>query len=292
MRTHPLLSKAEYGEDEFIEIDGYQIHYVDIGRGKPVLLIPGSFSTYRVWNAVIPRLSEEYHLLALDYPGTGDSDKPRSGFGYTIGEQADIAARLILKLRLGKAHLIGASYGGVIVLNMAARYAHAVGKVVSIEGGILKPKIMPANPMENLLRFPILGDLVIAIIRSGLLNGIVLESIAGGWSAKMTADQKQKMREEISFNARSASRVAWYSIAKSPRTVMPFEEEAKRIRAPILYLAGKQSDFRAMAEENIGFLREFLPQAKVVEFSDGIHDLEMQKPREVARAILDFFAES
>jgi len=123
------------------------------------------------------------------------------------------------------------------------------------------------------------------------LNGIVLESIAGAWFAKMTADQKQKMREEISYNARSASRVAWYWIAKSPQTVIPFEEEAKRIRAPILYLAGKQSDFRAMAEENIGFLREFLPQAKVMEFSDGIHDLEMQKPREVARAILEFFTE-
>jgi pimeloyl-ACP methyl ester carboxylesterase len=291
MRTRPLLSKAEYGEDEFLEIDGYQIHYVEIGKGKPVLLIPGSFSTYRVWNAIVPRLSEEYRLLALDYLGTGDSDKPRSGFGYTIGEQADIAARLILKLRLGKTHLIGASYGGAIVLNMAARYADVVGKVVSIEGGILKPKIMPANPMENLLRFPILGDLMIAIIRSGLLNGIVLESIAGAWFAKMTADQKQKMREEISYNARSSSRDAWYWIAKSPQTVIPFEEEAKRIRAPILYLAGKQSDFRAMAEENIGFLREFLPQAKVMEFSDGIHDLEMQKPREVARAILEFFTE-
>ena len=290
MRTHPLLSRAEYGEDEFIELDGYQIHYVDIGKGRPVLLIPGSFSTYRVWNSIVPRLSEAYRLLALDYLGTGDSDKPRSGFGYTIGEQADLAARLIRKLRLGKTHLIGASYGGAIVLNLAARYPEIVGKVVSIEGGILKPKILPTNPIENLLRYPVLGDMVIAIIRSGVMNRMVVRWIAGEWYPKLTADQKQKLLEEIYFNARSASRIPWYWISRSPKTVVPFEEEAKRIAAPILYLAGKQSDFRVMAGETIGFLREFLPQAKIVEFEDGVHELAAQKPREVARAILEFFA--
>jgi pimeloyl-ACP methyl ester carboxylesterase len=290
MRTRPLLSKAEYGEDEFIEIDGYELHYVEVGKGKAVLLIPGSFSTYRAWNAVLPQLSEEYRLLTLDYLGAGDSDKPRSGFRYTIGEQADLAARLIRKLHLGKTHLVGASYGGAIALNMAARYPEIVGKVVSIEGGILKPNVLPADPVENLLRYPLLGDLAIAVIHSGVMNPMALRWIAGEWYPKLTADQKQRLLSEISWNARSASRVAWYWIAKSPRTVAPFEEEAKRIAAPILYLCGAKSGFRAMAGENIRFLRENLPQAKIVEFPDGIHDLALQKPKEVAREILEFFS--
>jgi pimeloyl-ACP methyl ester carboxylesterase len=290
MRTHPLLSRARYGVDEFAEIDGYQIHYVDVGKGTPVLLIPGSYTTYRAWNSIIPFLSGKYRLLALDYVGTGDSDKPRSGFRYTIGEQADLIAKLIRILRLGKTHLVGASYGGAIVFNLAARYPQTVAKVISIEGGILKPKKMPADPMERLLRYPILGDLMIAVVRSGLMDKMAMQWIAGAWNPSMTADQKETMLDEISFNARSASRVAWHWIALSPRTVVPFEEEASRIQAPILYLAGKKSDFRAMAEENIRFLREYLPQAKIVEFEDGIHDLALQKPREVARAILEFLS--
>jgi pimeloyl-ACP methyl ester carboxylesterase len=289
MRTQPLLSRAEYGEDEFREIEGYQIHYVDIGKGTPILLIPGSFSTYRAWNPIVAQLSEVYRLLALDYLGTGDSDKPRYHFRYTIGEQADWIAKFIRSLRLGRMHLVGASYGGAIAFNLAARYPEVVGKVVSIEGGILKPKRMPPNPMEKLLRYPVLGDLMIAVVRSGLVNKIVLEWIAGAWFPKMTADQKQTMLKEISFNARSASRVAWYWIAKSHQTVVPFDEEAKRIAAPILYLAGGKSDFREMARETIGFLNEYLPQAKITEFENGIHDLVIQKPREVARAILEFF---
>ena len=290
MRTHSLLSKADYGEDEFIEIDGYQLHYVEVGKGKPVLLIPGSFSTYRVWNAIIPRLSEEYRLLALDYLGTGNSDKPRSGFRYTIGEQADLAARLIRKMRLGKTHLIGAAYGGAIVLDVAARFPEIVGKVASIEGSILKPKALPANPIENLMRYPILGDAAIAIIRSGAVNPMILRRITGEWYPKLTTDQKLRFLEDITCAARSASRIAWYWIGRSPQNVIPFEEEAKRIQSPILYLAGEKSVYRAMAEENIRFLRENHPQAKIVEFSDGIHDLALQKPREVAQEILEFFA--
>jgi len=290
MRTNPLLSRARYGVDEFAEIDGYQIHYVDVGKGTPVLLIPGSFTTYRTWNSIIPFLSGKYRLLALDYVGTGDSDKPRSGFRYTIGEQADLIAKLIRILRLGKTHMVGASYGGAIVFNLAARYPQTVAKVVSIEGGILKPGKMPSDPMERLLRYPVLGDLMIAVVRSGLMDKMAMQWIAGAWSSTMTKDEKRTLLEEMSFNARSASRIAWHWIALSPRTVAPFEEEAKQIRAPILYLAGKKSDFRAMAEENIRFLREYLPKAKIVEFEDGIHDLALQKPREVARAILEFLS--
>ncbi len=290
MRTHSLLSKAEYGEDEFREVDGYQIHYVDVGRGTPVLMIPGSFSTYRTWNPIVPKLSEKYRLLLLDYLGTGDSDKPRSGFYYSIGEQADWIAKFLRSLHLGKVCLVGASYGGAIVFNLAARYPDLTGKVVSIEGGLLKPVKMPSNPMEKLLGYPILGDLVIAIIRSGLMNGMALEWIAGAWFSKMTAYQKKLMQTELSFNARSASRVAWNWIAKSPQTVLLFEEEAKRITAPILYLAGEKSDFREMAAETIRFLHEYLPQAKIVEFANGIHDLVIQKPGKVARAIMEFLA--
>jgi pimeloyl-ACP methyl ester carboxylesterase len=93
-------------------VEGYKIHYVEAGAGEPVILIPGSWSTYRAWNRIIPLLSDYYRLLALDYVGTGDSDKPKKGFRYTVQEQANLTAKMIEKLELGRVHLIGGSYGG------------------------------------------------------------------------------------------------------------------------------------------------------------------------------------
>ena len=74
------------------------------------------------------------------------------------------------------------------------------------------------------------------------------------------------------------------------RPLISFEEEAKRITAPILYLAGRKSDFREMAAETIRFLDAHLPQARILNFEDGIHVLQWQKPYEIAKAIREFLA--
>jgi len=47
-----------------------------------------------------------------------------------------------------------------------------------------------------------------------------------------------------------------------------------------------------MAETNAEFLKNHLPDVKVVRFDDGIHDLELQKPKEVATLVLEFLAEN
>ncbi|MDI7258836.1 MAG: alpha/beta hydrolase [Thermodesulfobacteriota bacterium] len=109
-----IYSKPKYGEDKFVVVKGHKVHYVEVGEGQPILLIPGAFSTYRGWNRMLPLLSGHYRLLAIDYLGTGDSDKPRSGFGYTIEEQADLIAGMIEELKIIKPHLVGVSYGGGI----------------------------------------------------------------------------------------------------------------------------------------------------------------------------------
>jgi pimeloyl-ACP methyl ester carboxylesterase len=288
MRTFSLMAKADFGEDEFAEVGGYRLHYVEAGKGTPVILIPGSFSTYRTWNPILPILAKSFRVLAMDYLGTGDSDKPRSGFRYSIGEQADLIAKFIRTLRLRRVHLVGASYGGAIVFNLAARHPDVCAKIVSIEGGIVRPKFLPGAPMEKWLGYPVLGDLAIALVRTGWFDRAAMEVIAGSWFPHMTNAERRRMLAELSFNGKSATRHAWYWIGRSAQTLIPFEEEAKRITAPILYLAGGKSDFREMASETIRFLDANLPHAKINNYEDGIHDLQSQKPYEAAKAIREF----
>ena len=284
-----MLSVARYGEDRFVEVGGYKIHCVEAGAGHPVILIPGSYSTYRAWNRIIPLLSDHYRLLALDYVGTGDSDKPQTGFRYTVQEQADLTAQMIKELELGKVHLVGASYGGAIVLNLPVRYPELVNKVVSIEGGVVRLKELPGSPMETILKYPVVGELFIGIAKTGLLNRVLLRLVAGKWYSHMTADDKWELLEQLSYNVKSASRIPWYWISVSYRTCEDFEEAAKSMRTPILYLYGKESDFMEMlVEDNIRFLETHLPHVRIVGLEGGIHDLEFQKPKEVANLILNF----
>ena len=287
-----IYSKTNYGEDRFVRIQDLNIHYIEVGQGQPVILIPGAFSTYRHWERMIPFLSQHYRLLCLDYPGTGDSDKPKRGFKYTIEEQADLIARMIEKMDISGTHIVGASYGGAIAFNLAARHPEKVGRVVSIEGNGLSNHLPPKNSygfLEILLKWPVMGEVPVGLIRSGLVDRWVTKSIIGqGWKG-LDEVERERVVEIISKSNRTASRVSRYHISRTLKTSKNFSEEAKTISTPVLYLYGGNSNYHDMARENAAFLKTYLSQAEVILIQNGIHDLQLQKPVEVADFILEFF---
>lgn len=288
---HEVYSRPKYGTDKFVVARGYNIHYVEAGEGEPVFLIPGAFSTYRHWNKIIPFLSKHYRLLCIDYLGVGDSDKPRSGFKYTIEEQADLIANMMEKLQIPKVHIVGVSYGGAIALNIAARYPERVGKIVSIEGNGIngnKHQKISYGPMADLLRFPLIGEIPIGVIRSGLVDRFVAKSVMGKAWENLNEIERQEVIEIVSQSNGTASRTSWFHISRTLKTSRDFSEEAKVTSTPILYLYGENSDYHDMARANANFLKTHLPDVEIISFQDGIHDLQLQKPEEVARLILEF----
>ena len=285
---HEIYSKPQYGVDKFVVVQGYNIHYVEAGEGEPIVLIPGAFSTYRHWNRVIPYLSKHYKLLCLDYLGVGDSDKPRSGFGYTIEEQADLIVKMIEALQISKVQIFGVSYGGAIALNLAARYPEKVDKIISIEGNGIKHQGIPYRPMKGLLGWPVVGELSIGVIRLGLADRLVAKSVMGKAWEQMTEAEKKEIVEIIAQNNKTASCVSWHLISRTLETSRDFSDQAKAIQTPVLYLYGGNSYYHGMAETNAEFLKAYLRNAKILRFNDGIHDLELQKPEDVAALVLEF----
>jgi pimeloyl-ACP methyl ester carboxylesterase len=288
---HKIYSKPQYGVDKFVVVEGYNIHYVEVGEGDPIILIPGAYSTYRHWNRMIPYLSRHYKLLCIDYLGVGDSDKPRSGFGYTIEEQADLIVKMTEALQIPKVQIFGVSYGGAIALNLAARYPERVDKIISIEGNGIKHQDFPFRPMKGFLRWPVVGELSIGAIRLGVADRMVAKSVMGKAWEQMTEAEKKEIVKIIAENNKTASAVSWHLISRTLETSRDFTDQAKTIRIPVLYLYGANSYYHGMALTNAEFLKAHLRNARIVRFGDGIHDLELQKPEDVAALALEFLKE-
>ena len=285
---HKIYSKPQYGVDKFVVVQGYNIHYVEVGEGDPIILIPGAFSTYRHWNRIIPHLSKHYRLLCIDYLGVGDSDKPRSGFGYTIEEQADLIVKMTEALQISKVQIFGVSYGGAIALNVAARYPKKVDKIISIEGNGIKHQDFPYRPMKGFLRWPVVGELSIGAIRLGVADRMVAKSVMGKAWEQMGEAERKEIVKIIAENNKTASAVSWHLISRTLETSRDFTDQAKTIQTPVLYLYGGNSYYHGMAETNAEFLKTYLRNAKIVRLNDGIHDLELQKPEDVAALVLEF----
>ena len=66
-------------EDKFIEVNGNTIHYLKQGKGKPLILVHGFAGSTYTWRHLIPLLTDNYTVYAIDVLGFGLSDKPPDG---------------------------------------------------------------------------------------------------------------------------------------------------------------------------------------------------------------------
>ena len=287
----PLYAPSKYGVDRFVQVRGYHIHYVEAGAGRPILLIPGAFTTYRAWNRVVAGLSPHARVLAVDYVGIGDSDKPEMGFDYTVEEQADAMANMLLAFRLSDVTVVGASYGGAVALNLAARYPDIVGRVVCIEGGaLITPEALNYSRLGALVEWPLLGDIIWGFMQSGLFDGATARSVMGPAWEGLSRDEKQEIVTIVSANIKTSTRSSWTGIYRAITRRIDFMDALESSPVRVLYLYGSDSKYRAVAEMNVARFERHGENIEVVPFPGGIHDLHLQYPDAVAGMVLQFLA--
>ncbi len=111
---------------------GIKTHYLEAGKGHPVVLIHGSgpgVTSYANWRLVLPALAENFRVLAPDMIGFGFSERP-ANIQYGVQTWADQVVGLMDTLELPTAHMVGNSFGGAIALRIAAQHPDRVGKLV------------------------------------------------------------------------------------------------------------------------------------------------------------------
>ena len=120
-----------------------RLHYVDWGNGgaPPLILLHGGQDHCRNWDWVAQRLRHEWHIIAPDLRGHGDSQWSATG-SYTMAGYIYDLAQLIDQQRLAPVTLIAHSLGGNIALRYAGVYPEKVKALVSIEGLGPSPKAL------------------------------------------------------------------------------------------------------------------------------------------------------
>ena len=116
-----------------IPVFSYKIHYLEAGRGTPVILLHGSGGEGARWMPTIKGLASEFRVIAPDQIGWGNSDKPMTI--YHSGVFAEFLARFMKEIGVPKAALVGQSMGAGVALQMAVSYPQLVDRMVLVNGG-------------------------------------------------------------------------------------------------------------------------------------------------------------
>lgn len=117
-----------------------RLHYVDWGnRSAPALiLVHGALDHARSWDWTARALAQDYHVIAPDLRGHGDSAWSAQG-SYAMADFVYDLAQLIDQLGRDKVTLVGHSLGGSLVLRYAGLFPDRVERLVAIEGLGLSP---------------------------------------------------------------------------------------------------------------------------------------------------------
>ncbi|GLR65693.1 hydrolase [Acidocella aquatica] len=122
-----------------------RLHYADWGNAQapPLLLLHGSRDHCRNWDWVAQDLCRDYHVIAPDLRGHGDSAWTNDG-QYSMAAYVYDLAQLIHQLKLAPLAIVAHSLGGNISLRYAGLYPQNVSRLVVIEG----MGSMPNGPLE------------------------------------------------------------------------------------------------------------------------------------------------
>src|SRR5262245_49524819 len=100
-----------------VTVLGFRLHYLEAGRGAPVVLLHGLGGDGSRWGPTIAPLARDFHVFALDQIGFGQSDKPLAN--YHTGMLAEFLVDFLKAVGVGRASLVGNSMGAGVALYTA-----------------------------------------------------------------------------------------------------------------------------------------------------------------------------
>ena len=135
----------------YADVNGTRVHFVEGGKGKPLVLLPGWPETWWSYRKMMPLLADSYHVIAVDIRGMGGSDKPAGG--YDKKTMAQDIYELVRRMGYTKVLMAGHDIGSMVAFSFAANHPDATLKLVMLD--------IP-HPDENWLKIamvPVLGKI-------------------------------------------------------------------------------------------------------------------------------------
>jgi pimeloyl-ACP methyl ester carboxylesterase len=130
---------ATPGRNGHVDVDGAEIHYLEWGTpGEPGLVfVHGGAAHAHWWSFLAPLFAKEWHIVALDLSGHGDSDR-RPEYSHSLWAQEVMAVTGAARFP-GPPVVVGHSLGGLVTIETAARHGDGLAGAVIVDCPVRRP---------------------------------------------------------------------------------------------------------------------------------------------------------
>ena len=263
-----------------LHVNGFDMAYLDVGQGPPLLCVHGSLCDFRIWSPVLGPLSKRHRVIAISLRHFFPEHWDGNGDTYSIAQHTADVIAFIEKFDAGPVDLMGHSRGGHVAFRVAQRRPDLLRKLTLAEpGGELDATLDPAaKPGPSPLAARIAA--VAEIIAAGDIDGgltLFMDALEGpGAWKRLPAAAKQLLRD-------NAMTLLGQTRDKRP----PFSKaDAELIRMPTLFIGGANT--KGTLPKVLQTLAAHVPNSKTVMIPNTTHPMFEQAPQKFCAIVLEF----
>jgi pimeloyl-ACP methyl ester carboxylesterase len=274
------LDKNEYPfESHFFQTPAGNMHYVDEGRGTPIVFVHGNPAWSFEFRNMIKAFSGTHRCIAMDHIGFGLSDKPGT-WSYLPADHAANLALLLESLDLTGITLVVGDWGGPIGLSFALDHPDRIRNVVITNTWLWSVK--DDWYYQAFSRF-VGGPAGRWLIRNhNFFAGMLVKTLFGD-KRKLTPSIHRHYLMPLSVpDERKGCWVLPGQILGSSAWLQTLWERRDGLKEKRLLLAWGMRDIGFRKKELNRWINAF-PAAKVVRFADAGHFISEEKPEELVR---------
>lgn len=147
-------------KSNYLNVDGHLYHYVDEGKGDPLVMLHGNPTWSFYYRKLIMHFSKKYRVIAPDHMGCGLSDKPQH-YSYILKKHIQNFETLMNYLNLHSITLIVHDWGGPIGFGYAIRYPENIKRLILFNTATFIDEKLKMPFRIKICSLPILGDIFI-----------------------------------------------------------------------------------------------------------------------------------
>lgn len=274
---------------QFVTVDGYKLHYLAKGSGKPVVFLHGGVLAADDFTEVLELAARQgYRAIAFDRPGYGYSERPREE-AVTPAVQARLIHDALQQLGVEKPVLVGHSWSGVLVLTYALLYPDEVAGVVTLGGAMYKEGYPAENgdPLSSLVTTPVVGSVLLHTLLHPLGSALADGMLTATFAPEPVPDD-YRSRTKASLLRPAAFRANREDVLAFPPAAQAVSTRYKEIRQPVVIVVGDQDPFGTMAQAER--LHREIPHSQLLVLPDVAHMIPQHHPEQVVQAVNRIFA--
>jgi pimeloyl-ACP methyl ester carboxylesterase len=263
-----------------LPVNGYDMAYLEVGEGPPLVCVHGTLGDFRTWSAVYGPLSKQRRVISVSLRRFFPEHWDGVGNDYLMAQHVADTIGFIEKLDPEPIDLMGHSRGGHVSFRVAQARPDLVRRLVLAEpGGELDASLDPSvgsGPSQRASRFAMLTEKIAAGDIDGGLT-IFFDAIEGdGAWARLPAAPKQQLRDN-----------ATTLIGQVAENRKPYSRtDAESIRTPTLFVGGGAS--KGSLPGILRALAAHVPDCQTAMIPDGGHWMFDQAPEKFCEIVLRF----